>query len=130
MNQDHAHNMIRNFPAIHAQTGSDIIIGITYGTANSLNNKPAMVSKVTGNYVHTLVGRELWEFVTGVKDAHKEVFRAIRQAQREFAVAHGGKTFYEHVIEARLSLSESFRDAFGLVGADDDMWERIFNGSF
>lgn len=130
MNQDHAHNMIRNFPKIHDDTGSEIIIGITYGTVRSLNNKPAMVVKGTGSYVHTLVGRELWEFVTGVRDAHKVVFRAIRLAQREFATDHGGKTFYEHVIEARLQLSESFRKAFNLVGADDDMWERIFNGSF
>jgi hypothetical protein len=130
MNQDHAHNMIAKFPEIHKTSGSQIIIGITYGTAASLNNKPAMVVRGTGDYVHTLVGKELWEFITGVKDAHKWVFKAIRQAQTEFAEAHGGKTFYEHVIEARLQLSESFRNAFNLIGAEDDMWERIFNGSF
>jgi hypothetical protein len=130
MNQSHANEMVASFPDVHAATGAQIIIGITYGTAQSLNNKPAIVMANTGDYVHTLVGRELWEFVTGVKDAHKVVFLAIRQAQREFAIAHGGKTFYEHMIEARLKLSESFRKAFDLVGAEDDMWERIFNGSF
>jgi hypothetical protein len=130
MNQDHAHNMIAKFPEIHDTTGCEIVIGITYGTPASLNNKPAMVVRGTGEYVHPLVGKELWEFITGVKDAHKWVFRAIRQAQKEFAEAHGGKTFYEHVIEARLQLSESFRRAFNLIGAEDDMWERIFNGSF
>lgn len=130
MNQDHAHNMIARFPEIRDTTGCDIVIGITYGTPGSLNNKPAMVVRGTGDYVHTLVGKELWEFVTGVTDAHKWVFRAIRQAQKEFAQAHGGKTFFEHVVEARLQLAESFRQAFNLVGAEDDMWERIFNGSF
>jgi hypothetical protein len=68
--------------------------------------------------------------VTGVRNAHLGVFGAIREAQREFALAHGGKTFYEHLIEARLELSESFREAFDLVGAEDDMWEQIFKGSF
>jgi hypothetical protein len=58
------------------------------------------------------------------------VFQAIREAQRKFAVEHGGKTFYEHMIEARLALAQSFREAFGLIGTEDDMWEQIFEGSF
>ena len=65
-----------------------------------------------------------------VKDAHMAIFEAIREAQREFALAHGGKTFYEHLISARLQLSESFRQAFNLTGSGDDMWEQIFKGSF
>lgn len=130
MNQSHAHEMIANFPLVHQQTGCDIIIAITYGTPSRLNNKPALVRTRTGPYVHTLVGRDLWEFMTGVKDAHMTIFEAIKEAQREFATAHGGKTFYEHLISARLELSESFRKAFDLNGAGDDMWEQIFRGSF
>lgn len=95
-----------------------------------MNNKPALVRAGTGPYVHTLVGKELWEFVTGVRDAHLEVFRAIRKAQAEFALDHGGKTIFEHLMEARLRLAQSFREAFGLVGAGEDMWEQIFEGSF
>jgi Type II restriction endonuclease EcoO109I len=130
MNQSHASEMRHRFPEIKELTGCDVIIGIFYGRRDRLNNKPALVRRNTGPYVHTLVGQELWEFVTGVKDAHLWVFKAIRVAQREFAIAHGGKTFFEHLIEARLKLAESFRDAFKLVGAEDDMWEQIFKGSF
>lgn len=130
MNQSHANEMIANFPKVHRRTGCDIIIGITYGRDDRVNNKPALVQANTGSYVHTLVGQDLWEFVTGVREAHLRVYDAIREAQREFALAHGGKTFYEHMIEARLQLSESFRRAFGLVGAEDDMWEQIFKNSF
>lgn len=130
MNQSHANEMIQTFPEIYAQTGCEVIIGITYGKRDRVNNKPALVRANTGEYVHVLVGQHLWEFVTGVERAHLEVFGAIRAAQREFAKAHGGKTFYEHMIEARLALAESFRSAFGLVGAEDDMWEQIFAGSF
>lgn len=130
MNQSHANEMIQNFPEIYEQTGCDIIIGITYGKKERLNNKPALVQRNTGNYVHILVGQDLWEFVTGVENAHLEIFNAIKEAQRRFAVEHGGKTFFEHLIETRLKLSESFRTAFQLDGTVDDMWEQIFKGSF
>jgi hypothetical protein len=130
MNQSHANEMIANFPGIHAQTECDIIIGITYGKRDRVNNKPELVMSQTGSYVHTLVGRDLWEFITGVAKAHLAVYNAIRAAQRQFAIDHGGKTYFEHLIEARLRLAESFRDAFDLVGADDDMWNLIFKGSF
>lgn len=130
MNQSHANEMIANFPKVHEQTGCDIIIGITYGKQTSVNNKPNLVIRETGPYVHTLVGQPLWEFITGVREAHFSTFLAIREAQRRFAEEHGGKTFYEHLIEARLKLAESFRKAFNLKGADDEMWELIFRGSF
>lgn len=130
MNQSHASEMIANFPQIHAETGSDVILGIFYGTPERLNNKPALVARGTGDYFHVMVGKDLWEFVTGVKDAHLTVLRAIRVAQAQFAEAHGGKTFYEHMIEARLKLAHSFRESFQLVGADDDMWEMVFKKAF
>lgn len=130
MNQSHANEMVANFPEVHARTSCDIIIGITYGTRERVNNKPGLVMERTGSYVHTLVGRPLWEFITGVENAHLEVLRAIRAAQRQFALDHGGKTFFEHLIESRLQLSESIRKAFNLIGTSDDMWEQIFKGSF
>lgn len=130
MNQSHANEMSANFPTIHEQTGCPVILGIFYGTVERLNNKPALVRANTGDYFHVLVGKDLWEFVTGVKDAHLHVLKAIRDAQGRFAVAHGGKTFYEHMIESRLALSDSFRKAFELTGEDDDMWEMIFRKSF
>lgn len=130
MNQTHANEMIRCFPQVHGASGSPIVIGIIYGKRERVNNKPGLVRARTGDYVHILVGQSLWEFVTGVQSAHLRVFDAIRQAQRDFAIAHGGKTFFEHLIEARLQLAESFRKAFGLVGAGEDMWEEIFKGSF
>jgi hypothetical protein len=130
MNESHQHEMSERFPQVYARTGCEIIIAITYGRRERVNNKPAKVMRRTGPYVHTLVGKDLWEFITGVRDGHLQFFRGIREAQRQFAIDHGGKTFHEHLIEARLQLAESFRQEFGLVGADDDMWERIFKGSF
>lgn len=130
MNQSHAHEMIQHFPAVHAQTGCDIIIGITYGRRDRVNNKPRLVERGTGPYVRTLVGKELWEFLTGVENAHIKIYDAIREAQRRFAEEHGGKTFYEHMIGARLLLAESFRESFALGGVNDDMWESIFERSF
>lgn len=59
-----------------------------------------------------------------------EILRAIRVAQQRWAAAHGGKTFNEHVIEARLQLSEDFRNTFGLNGGDKDMWEMLFEHAF
>ncbi len=122
--------MVNCFPEIHEMTGATLVIGIVYGTRSRLNNKPSLVERGTGDYTHTLVGREFWEFMTGVRDAHKEVFRAIRAAQGRFSERHGGKTFYEQMIEARLSLAASFRDAFKLEGEEAEMWETIFEGSF
>ncbi|WP_159793543.1 PmeII family type II restriction endonuclease [Puerhibacterium puerhi] len=130
MNQSHANEMIQRFPNIHKATGCNIILGIFYGKHDSLNNKPALVARETGEYFHVLVGKDLWEFVTGVRNAHMEVYRAIREAQSRFAIAHGGKTFFEHFIEARLKLSQSFRDEFELMGTEDDMWEMIFRKAF
>lgn len=130
MNQSHANEMVRTFPEIHALTGDTIILGIFYGTPRQLNNKPAYVHQRTGGYFQVLIGSELWEFITGVRDAHMEVLRAIRKAQQQFAIAHGGKTFNEHMIETRLKLSEDFRETFGLTGGDDDMWEMLFRHAF
>ncbi len=130
MNQSHANEMIGCFPKIHEETGDQLVIGIVYGTRDRLNNKPALVERSTGPYTHTLVGHEFWEFMTGVRDAHKEIFRAIRAAQGRFADRHGGKTFFEQMVEARLTLAASFRDAFDLEGEEAEMWEKIFEGSF
>jgi hypothetical protein len=130
MNQSHANEMVSRFPEIHEKTGDELVIGIVYGTRSRLNNKPQLVERNTGGYTHTLVGHEFWEFITGVENAHKEIFRAIRAAQGKFAERHGGKTFYEQMIEARLALAASFRDAFDLEGEDAEMWEKIFEGSF
>jgi hypothetical protein len=130
INQSHAHEMIANFPQIHEQTGCDIVIGITYGSRDRVNNKPRYVERETGPFVHTLVGQDLWEFITGVRDAHLSAFHAIKEAQRRFAASRGGKSFHEHMIEARLKLAESFRTTFDLDGSDNDMWEEIFRGSF
>lgn len=130
MNQAHANEMSSSFPKIHAKTDQRIILGIFYGRTSQLNNKPQYVRDRTGDYFHVLVGSDLWEFVTGVKDAHMIILKAIREAQRRFAIAHGGKTFNEHMIEARLQLSESFRQTFGLSGGDEDMWEMLFEHSF
>ncbi|WP_165766997.1 PmeII family type II restriction endonuclease [Plantibacter elymi (nom. nud.)] len=130
MNQSHANEMGGSFPSIHEVTGKRLILGIFYGRATQMNNKPALVRRNTGDYFHVLIGSELWEFITGVRNAHMTVLRAIREAQRRFAVAHGGKTFNEHMIEARLQLSANFRAAFGLSGGDEDMWEMLFKHSF
>lgn len=130
MNQSHANEMSRDFPEIHEITGKTIILGVFYGTRNQLNNKPALVRGQTGEYFQVLIGSELWEFVTGVRKAHMEILRAIRVAQQRWATAHGGKTFNEHVIEARLQLSEDFRNTFGLTGGDEDMWEMLFEHAF
>ena len=130
MNQSHANEMSRDFPEIHKITGKTIILGVFYGTRSQLNNKPALVRGQTGEYFQVLIGSELWEFVTGVRKAHMEILRAIRVAQQRWATAHGGKTFNEHVIEARLQLSEDFRNTFGLTGGDEDMWEMLFEHAF
>lgn len=130
MNQSHANEMTRTFPEIHEETGNTIILGVFYGKPSQLNNKPSVVRNQTGHYFQVLVGSELWEFITGVTNAHMDVLRAIKTAQQQFAVEHGGKTFNEHMIEARLQLSENFRSAFGLKGGDDDMWEMLFKQAF
>lgn len=130
MNQAHANEMSSSFPRIHETTGKRLILGIFYGRESQLNNKPALVRRNTGDYFQVLVGSELWEFITGVREAHMAILRAIREAQRQFAVAHGGKTFNEHMIEARLQLSADFRHAFGLSGGNEDMWEMLFKHSF
>lgn len=130
MNQAHANEMVSAFPQIHSRTDEDIVLGVFYGTPQQLNNKPALVRQSTGDYFHTLIGAPLWEFITGVRHAHMEILRAIREAQSRFALEHGGKTFSEHLVEARLELSESFRNSYGLNGGDEDMWEMLFENAF
>lgn len=130
MNQSHAHEMSQHFPTIHDTSSKEIILGIFYGTPSQLNNKPRLVHTNTGDYFHVLIGSEFWEFITGVRAAHMVVLEAIREAQRQFAVKHGGKTFNEHMIEARLALARDFREKFGLTGGGDDMWDLLFRQAF
>ncbi len=42
----------------------------------------------------------------------------------------GGKTFYEHMVEARLALAESFRREFKLTGENEDMWTQPSRSAF
>ncbi|MFC1743353.1 PmeII family type II restriction endonuclease [Candidatus Riflebacteria bacterium] len=131
MNQSHANEMINNFLNIHKSTNAKILIGILYGNRPQLNNKPALVARSLGSpaWLDYLVGREFWEFVTGVKDVHEKIFRAIRKAQKEFAKLHADETFHEQLVANRLKIAASLRKQFK-VDNDKDFWWTLFNKAF
>lgn len=131
MNQSHADEMIAKFRQLREATGANIIIGITYGRYRNLNNKPALVARELGNadWYDFLVGKDFWEFVSGVEGVHKEIFAAIREAQRKFAKEHSDETFSERLVGNRLKIATSLRKKFSLQ-ADDDFWGTLFNSMF
>lgn len=131
MNQSHANGMIEKFPAIHANTGARCMIGITYGRYADLNNKPALVDASLGHpdWFDYLVGKDFWEFVSGVRDVHVHIFKAIREAQAQFAERHRDETFHERLIRNRLDIAASLRRKFDL-DKEDDFWETLFNNAF
>lgn len=131
MNQDHANAMSDKFPEIHDRTGAKIFIGITYGRYSNLNNKPELVAARMGNpeWFDYLVGRDFWEYVSGVANVHKHIFRAIREAQKLFAEEHRETTFHEHLVSNRLKIAASLRKSFN-VDDDEDFWETLFNNMF
>lgn len=131
MNQSHANGMIEKFPEIHKSTGARCMVGITYGRYVDLNNKPALVDARLGgpDWFDYLVGRDFWEFVSGVRDVHVHIFRAIREAQASFAKRHKDETFHERLINNRLKVASSLRKKFDL-DKEDDFWETLFNNAF
>ncbi|MGO8501744.1 PmeII family type II restriction endonuclease [Rhizobium leguminosarum] len=131
MNQSHANEMVQHFQALREETNAKIIIGITYGRYKNLNNKPVLVQNGLGNpdWFDYLVGKDFWEFVSGVKDVHKDIFKAIRIAQKQFAAEHSDETFNELLIANRLKIASSLRKQFR-VTADDDFWGTLFNSMF
>lgn len=131
MNQSHAHHMIEKFPLIKGDSDVRCMIGITYGRYADLNNKPALVDSNLGQpaWFDYLVGRDFWEFATGVKDVHVHIFRAIREAQARFAARHKDETFHERLIRNRLAVAASLRKKFDL-DKEDDFWETLFNHAF
>ncbi|HWH61091.1 MAG TPA: PmeII family type II restriction endonuclease [Terriglobales bacterium] len=131
MNQSHATEMIGNFSKLHEATGANIIIGITYGRYRNLNNKPALVGRGLGkpDWYDFLVGKDFWEFVSGVEGVHREIFAAVREAQRRFAKEHADETFSERLVGNRLKIATSLRKNFSLQ-ADDDFWGTLFNSMF
>lgn len=131
MNQSHANEMVQHFQALREETDARIIIGITYGRYKNLNNKPLLVQKGLNepDWFDYLVGKDFWEFVSGVKDVHKEIFKAIRIAQKRFAAEHSDETFNELLIANRLKIASSLRKQFR-VTADDDFWGTLFNSMF
>jgi len=131
MNQEHANAMIAQFQRIHQQTGARIIIGITYGRYQNLNNKPALVDRALGqpDWFDFLVGKDFWEFVSGVSDVHKHIFRAIREAQKSFGAEHFDETFHEKLVSNRLKIASSLRKQFS-VEDEEDFWETLFNNMF
>ena len=131
MNQSHASEMIGNFKRLHESTGANIIIGITYGRYRNLNNKPALVQRGLGDpsWYDFLVGKDFWEFVSGVEGVHKEIFTAIREAQRRFAKEHSDETFSERLVGNRLRIASSLRKSFNLH-VEEDFWETLFNSMF
>ena len=131
MNQTHAAEMHAQFPVIHEETKAPILIGIFYGRYGNLNNKPELVRQRLGDpdWFDYLVGKDFWEFVTGVKDVHKEIFQAIRKAQKAFGEKHKDETFHEKLVSNRLKIAASLRKSFD-VDADEDFWETLFNNMF
>jgi hypothetical protein len=131
MNQAHAAEMSLNFAELHQETGAKIVIGITYGRYRSLNNKPDLVDRNLGrpDWFDFLAGKDFWEFVSGVKDVHKELFRAIRLAQKRFADEHADETFNERLVSNRLKIAASLRKQFN-VQDDYDFWETLFTAMF
>lgn len=131
MNQAHTHGMVDKFPLIHESTGARCIIGITYGRYVDLNNKPLLVDSRLESppWFDYLVGRDFWEFVSGVKNVHVHIFKAIREAQAVFAKRHRDETFHERLIQNRLAVAASLRKMFDL-DKEDDFWETLFNNAF
>lgn len=131
MNQGHANAMIEKFPAIHKETACPIMIGIMYGQYRNLNNKPHLVETRLDRpeWFDYLVGRDFWEFVSGVRDVHKKIYAAIRQAQKLFADKHSDETFQERLVANRLKIAASLRKEFD-VAEDEDFWSTLFNNMF
>lgn len=131
MNQEHANAMVQRFPEIHEETKAKILIGITYGRYRNLNNKPALVDRELGHpeWFDFLAGRDFWEFVSGVSNVHKHIFKAIREAQKAFGAAHADETFHEKLVSNRLKIAASLRKQFS-VEEEEDFWETLFNNMF
>lgn len=131
MNQGHANAMIEKFPAVYAETGANIILGVTYGRYENLNNKPKLVETGLKNpaWFDYLVGKDFWEFVSGVKDVHTEIFKAIRTAQKNFAEKHKEETFHERLVANRLKIASSLRKQFN-IEEDEDFWSTLFHNAF
>lgn len=131
MNQSHANAMIDKFPQIHEATGCSIMIGIMYGRYENLNNKPKLVADALGNppWFNYLVGRDFWEYVSGIRDVHKRIFDAIRAAQKQFATEHHDETFQEKLVANRIKIAASLRKEFD-VEEEEDFWWTLFNNMF
>lgn len=131
MNQSHANEMISHFPQLRDETDARFLIGITYGRYRNLNNKPALVERELGqpDWFDFLVGKDLWEFVSGVDDVHKYMFQAIRDGQKRFAAEHTEQTFHERLKANALKISQSLRGQFNLAN-DEDFWGTLFNAMF
>lgn len=131
MNQEHANAMSDKFPAVHQETEANIVLGIVYGRYRNLNNKPGLVDARLGHpdWFDFLVGKDFWEFITGVKDVHVHIFKAIREAQRIFAAEHADETFYEKMVSNRLSIAASLRKQFNVID-DEDFWSTLFHNMF
>ncbi len=131
MNQAHAAEMIRHFTELHQETGARVMIGITYGRYRNLNNKPAVVDRGLGtpDWFDFFVGKDFWEYATGVRDVHRYMFAAIRVAQKRFADENADQTFSERLIANRLSIAASLRKSFN-VRDDEDFWGTLFNAMF
>jgi len=131
MNQAHANAMIANFPKIHSASHCPILLGILYGRYDQLNNKPELVQNRLGSpkWFDYLVGRDFWEFVSGVREVHRKLFVAIRKAQNVFAEEHGDETFHERLVANRIKIATSLRKKFN-VADEEDFWWTLFNNMF
>lgn len=131
MNQEHANAMVNKFPNIHQESNANILIGITYGRYEHLNNKPMVVENGLGSpeWFDYLVGRDFWEFVSGISNVHVEIFRAIRTAQKKFLDRHKDETFHEKILSNRIKIAASLRKKFD-VETDKDFWETLFRNAF
>lgn len=86
---------------------ASFILGMTYGTKGRIS------SQIKDNLYDfdksILIGRELWDFISGEKDFHKELFRILDQSSKHYTT----QTFSEHLKARLIELVEEWKGKYG-----------------
>jgi hypothetical protein len=122
VNKDIAQEITRLLrSASRRDPGSVPLLGMCYG-------KESRVNSIIRKYVDvdTKIGAKFWEFISGDKETHKEIYNLMSDVASSHRI-EGGKT-YQRLFEDKVkSLTEEFKGKYGFSG--DAMWRRLLEGN-
>ena len=95
------------------EPGNKVLLGMTYGTRSKVSSQ--IQGTLTDFENNSLIGRELWDFVTGIKDYHKKLFFLLDEASKGIM----DKSFIDLIGDKIDAMEKEWESNYGNTSLDE-----------